>query len=104
MELMTNNDKDVILVQRNTNPELNKDKKINETFYKIFKDILKEMKNIIHKNNDEIKNELNEIIIPIIKSLSLTYTPYILIIYTILFLILCISIVNLILISRYILK
>jgi len=101
---MTNNDKDVILVQRNTNPELNKDKKINETFYKIFKDILKEMKNIIHKNNDEIKNELNEIIIPIIKSLSLTYTPYILIIYTILFLILCISIVNLILISRYILK
>ena len=70
---MTNNDKDVILVQRNTNPELNKDKKINETFYKIFKDILKEMKNIIHKNNDEIKNELNEIIIPIIKSLSLTF-------------------------------
>lgn len=79
-------------------------KNINQIFYNIVKDMIKEIKNLMHKNNDEIKNDINDIIIPIIKSLSEIYTPYVMIIYTIIFLILCISIINLILILKYIYK
>lgn len=101
------NNSKVNLIPKDNKQQLNdnsSNKKINQIFYNIVKDMLKEMKSLMHKNNDEIKNDINDIIIPIIKSLSEIYTPYIIIIYTIIFLILCISIINLILILKYIYK
>lgn len=95
---MNNESKEVKIV---TNNHSNFDiSKINKSLFqsKVFKELLYQMKHTINKNNNEIKKE---IILPLFKSMSDVFLPYIIFTYTLIFLNLIIVIIILfLLLSR----
>ena len=86
-----NNEKKEVKIITNNHSNLDISKLYKSLFQsKIFKELLYQMKHTINKNNNEIKKE---IILPLFKSMSDVFLPYIIFTYTLIFLNLIIVII-----------